>query len=91
MSAPGDPVGDALTGGNGDDRFHTRDGEVDRIDCGDDRDVALLDQFDVIVDASATNANGSCERVVRSAALESDAEENKAQSPSEDKKEDGKV
>ena len=91
VAAPGDPVGDALTGGNGGDRFHTRDGEVDRIDCGDGKDTALLDQFDVIVDATPANANGSCERVLRSSVLESDAEENKAANPAEDKKEDGKV
>ena len=91
MAAPGDPSGDALTGADGADRFHTRDGEVDRIDCGNGRDTALLDQFDVIVDATPANLNGSCERVVRSSVLESDAEENKAANPSEDAKEDGKV
>ena len=66
VAAPGDPSGDALTGGDGDDTFHTRDGEVDRIDCGNGTDTALLDQFDLIVDATPANPNGSCERVVRS-------------------------
>ena len=31
VTAPGDPVGDTLIGGKGNDRFHVRDGEVDRI------------------------------------------------------------
>ena len=60
-----DQVGDTLDGGNGDDTFRTRDGEVDRITCGAGNDTALLDRVDVITDASAANPNGSCERVVR--------------------------
>jgi Ca2+-binding RTX toxin-like protein len=62
-----DPVGDTLDGGPGDDTFHTRDGEVDKITCGDGNDTALLDTVDVITDATATNPNGSCEKVVRKA------------------------
>ena len=62
-----DPNGDSLDGGNGDDTFRTRDGEVDRITCGDGNDRALLDNVDVITDATAENPNGSCERVVRKA------------------------
>jgi len=62
-----DQVGDTLDGGNGNDTFHTRDGEVDRITCGPGVDTALLDQIDVITDATAANPNGSCERVVRKA------------------------
>ena len=68
--APGpgvDQVGDRLDGGAGNDTFRTRDGEVDRITCGDGEDRALLDQVDVITDATAANPNGSCERVVRKA------------------------
>jgi Ca2+-binding RTX toxin-like protein len=67
QAAPGqvDQTGDTLDGGNGNDRFHTRDGEVDRITCGPGRDVALLDNVDVITDATAENPNGSCEKVVR--------------------------
>jgi Ca2+-binding RTX toxin-like protein len=60
-----DQVGDTLDGGNGNDTFRTRDGEVDRITCGAGNDTALLDQVDVITDATAANPNGSCERVVR--------------------------
>lgn len=62
-----DQTGDALDGGAGNDRFHTRDGEVDRITCGDGNDRALLDEVDVITDATAENPNGSCEKVIRRA------------------------
>src|SRR6185503_15124158 len=60
-----DQTGDTLIGGAGNDRFHTRDGEVDRITCGDGNDVALLDNVDVITDATADDPNGSCEKVQR--------------------------
>jgi hypothetical protein len=39
-----DQVGDTLDGGAGNDRFRTRDGEVDRVTCGDGTDRAFLDQ-----------------------------------------------
>jgi len=40
QGGPGvDQVGDTLDGGNGDDRFRTRDGEVDRITCGPGNDA----------------------------------------------------
>ena len=65
VSGTGDTTADTLHGGPGDDRFHTRDGEADRIDCGEGRDVAFLDEEDVIVDATPANPNGSCEVVVR--------------------------
>jgi hypothetical protein len=58
-------IGDTLDGGPGDDTFHTRDGEVDHITCGDGNDTALLDNVDVITDATATNPKGSCETIVR--------------------------
>src|SRR4051812_20314275 len=60
-----DQVGDTLDGGAGDDRFRTRDGEVDRITCGPGFDRAFLDGRDVISDSSAQAPKGSCERVVR--------------------------
>ncbi len=53
-----DTVGDTLDGGPGDDTFHTRDGEVDRITCGDGNDTALLDNVDVITDATADEPQG---------------------------------
>ncbi len=83
----GDPIGDALTGGPGRDTFHVRDGEVDRIDCGDGRDRVLADQYDVIVDATPANANGSCEVVLRSSVPAGDGKEGAYESPKDDAKE----
>ena len=48
VSALGDPVGDELHGGNGADRFRVRDGEVDKVHCGDGRDSVLADQYDQV-------------------------------------------
>ena len=75
-----DTVADTLHGGPGNDRFRTRDGEADRIDCGAGRDVAFLDPVDVSVDATPENANGSCEVVHRAApAPRDDAREDAAE------------
>jgi Ca2+-binding RTX toxin-like protein len=68
--------GDTLIGGNGNDTFRTRDGEGDRIDCGDGDDVAVLDWKDKIVDATSGNPNGSCEHVFRKKRAASDKQEN---------------
>ena len=85
VTALGDPIGDALHGDGGDDRFRTRDGEVDRIECGAGNDTALLDPFDVIVDASTSDADGSCERVERAEPRTGeDGPENGTESPPED-------
>ena len=88
--APGpgvDQVGDTLDGGPGNDTFRTRDGEVDRITCGDGNDTALLDNVDVITDATAENPNGSCETVVRRAPKAKDtASEDAQQSPKDAQK-----
>jgi Ca2+-binding RTX toxin-like protein len=65
VQGPNDQTADTLDGGNGNDTFHTRDGEADRITCGEGKDTALLDNVDVITDATAANPNGSCEKVVR--------------------------
>ena len=54
-----DTQGDTLDGGPGDDRFHTRDGEIDHITCGDGNDVVLADTVDVV--------DSSCEKVIRKA------------------------
>jgi Ca2+-binding RTX toxin-like protein len=62
-----DTAGDALDGGPGNDTFRTRDGEVDKITCGDGNDLALLDTVDTITDATPANPNGSCEKVIRKA------------------------
>ena len=74
-----DQVGDTLDGGPGNDVFRTRDGEVDRITCGDGDDRALLDEVDVITDATAENPNGSCEKVVRAAPRARDSQTEHAQ------------
>jgi hypothetical protein len=60
-----DPNGDTLDGGFGNDVFHTRDGEIDHITCGDGFDRAQLDTVDVIDDATAAHPDGSCEKVRR--------------------------
>jgi Ca2+-binding RTX toxin-like protein len=79
-----DQAGDALDGGNGDDTFRTRDGEVDRITCGPGNDNALLDVVDVITDATPENPNGSCERVVRKAPRPKDSKTEDAQQAPKD-------
>jgi len=85
VTGPGDSSGDTLHGGAGNDKFRTRDGEQDKIDCGDGFDRVLADPEDVIVDATPGNLNGSCERVVRAEPNSTDQnEENKFQSPRED-------
>lgn len=58
-------VDDRASGGAGPDRIASRDALVDYVDCGDGRDLAILDNVDVIVDATEENPNGSCERVRR--------------------------
>lgn len=69
-----DTVGDTLDGGTGNDRFHTRDGEVDTISCGPGHDRAILDMVDVIADATPGNPKGSCEVVKRAAPKAADAQ-----------------
>jgi Ca2+-binding RTX toxin-like protein len=77
-----DTTADSLDGGPGNDSFHTRDGEADRVTCGDGNDVAFLDVVDVITDATAENPNGSCEKVVRKAPrAKEDHSENAQQAP----------
>jgi dipeptidyl aminopeptidase/acylaminoacyl peptidase len=61
----GGPNRDRLDGGAGDDRILARDGEIDRVSCGPGDDTAILDQVDVIEDATAGQPNGSCETVQR--------------------------
>ncbi len=85
VTGPGDVIGDTLHGEDGADDLRARDGEADKIDCGAGEDVARLDLVDVIVDATAQNPNGSCERVVRAAPRPSDdAPENATENPAED-------
>ncbi|HXD59236.1 MAG TPA: calcium-binding protein, partial [Thermoleophilaceae bacterium] len=87
VQGPNDTTGDTLHGGNGNDTFHVRDGEADNIDCGDGNDRVIADFADVIMDATPTNPNGSCEQVIRKAPKTGeDRAENKYQSPREDKR-----
>ena len=58
-------TGDVVRGEGGDDVVRTRDGEPDRVECGDGDDRAVLDPHDLITDATAAQPNGSCERVER--------------------------
>jgi hypothetical protein len=53
----GDPNGDELSGGNGNDRFRVRDGEVDLVHCGEGTDHVKADQFDQV--------DNDCEHVDR--------------------------
>src|SRR5919199_1250250 len=90
----GDPIGDTLVGENGDDTFHVRDGEVDRVDCGAGNDTVQADQYDLVDGHSAaefaaqgTNPHqeGNCERVIRRApAPREDSSENATQAPKDD-------
>ena len=80
VTAIGDPDGDDLTGGPGNDRFRVRDGEVDLVHCGDGRDTVLADQFDQV--------DNDCERVLRrdvtSLDQVDDQEENSTENPPQD-------
>jgi Ca2+-binding RTX toxin-like protein len=57
--------GDYVSGEEGRDVIRTRDLEADTVNCGPGRDTAILDNLDVIEDATPGNPNGSCENVVR--------------------------
>jgi hypothetical protein len=73
-------VGDELWGGDGADRFRVRDGEVDRVRCGDGHDRVVADQYDAI--------DGDCELVRRVAVTSieqvEDSPENRQEDPSAD-------
>jgi hypothetical protein len=57
----GGPGSDGLFGSEGDDRIDSRDGSVDRVDCGPGTDVAIVDSRDSVRD---------CEQVGRDAVTE---------------------
>lgn len=57
--------GGALDGGTGHDVLSARNGITDRLVCGRGVDLVLADRKDVVADASARRANGSCETVLR--------------------------
>jgi Ca2+-binding RTX toxin-like protein len=82
------PGVDTLTGGAGNDSFHTRDGEPDIVVCGPGRDNAQLDFVDVIADARPGSPKGSCETVQRAKPKAGqDNAENKTEQPSQDAQE----
>lgn len=39
---------DVLIGGPGDDTLDARDGAIDRVDCGDGKDTAIIDKIDLV-------------------------------------------
>ena len=81
VTGPGDLAGDVVRGGEGNDRFRTRDGELDIVSCGPGFDVARLDFADVIESASATAPDGDCERVRRAAPRPGEDNEEERSSP----------
>jgi Ca2+-binding RTX toxin-like protein len=76
VAAIGDPNGDELSGGRGRDRFKVRDGEVDRVFCGDGRDRVIADQFDLVA--------GDCERTIRREITSLDQVDDEAENRMED-------
>ena len=80
VTALGDPAGDELFGEAGPDRFRVRDGEVDRVHCGDGPDRVLADQYDVV--------DTDCELVRRVAVTSldqvQDGPENRVEDPAAD-------
>jgi Ca2+-binding RTX toxin-like protein len=83
VTSIGDQDGDLLTGGDGNDRFRVRDGEVDAVHCGAGQDRVLADQLDAV--------DPDCESVVRRdvTSLEQvdDREETRQESPRQDSQE----
>jgi triacylglycerol lipase len=61
----GGPGHDTLDGGDGDDRINALDGQKDVVTCGPGNDVARIDRFDEITDATADDQDGSCESTGR--------------------------
>ena len=80
VTALGDPAGDELFGGAGPDRFRVRDGEVDRVHCGEGHDRVLADQYDQV--------DADCELVKRvpvtSLTQVEDGPENRVEAPAPD-------
>jgi hypothetical protein len=54
-----DPGGDSdfVDAGPGNDRILARDGSIDRIECGDGNDQAVIDAFDVVTDCEDVQAS----------------------------------
>ncbi len=75
---------DRVSAGGGDDVVQARDGSRDRVTCGAGDDTVKLDAGDVIADATADDANGSCEDVQRAGAQEESNATPDSQSDSRD-------
>ena len=70
-----DVTGDTLTGGEGDDRFHVRDGERDAIDCGEGTDVVLADTVDEVTESCETVRRAEPKRGRRASPRDGDTSE----------------
>jgi Ca2+-binding RTX toxin-like protein len=60
---------DILEGGNAPDLIRARDGDRDRVDCGDDGDLAIVDRRDTVRDCRWTDTGGRRRLVVGRSAL----------------------
>jgi Ca2+-binding RTX toxin-like protein len=60
---------DILEGGNAPDLIQARDGDSDRVDCGDDGDLAIVDRRDTVRDCKWVDRGGKRRLVVGDSAL----------------------
>jgi Ca2+-binding RTX toxin-like protein len=60
---------DILEGGNAPDLIRARDGDSDRVNCGDDGDLAVVDRRDTVRDCRWTDTGGKRRLVVGRSAL----------------------
>jgi Ca2+-binding RTX toxin-like protein len=60
---------DILEGGSAPDLIQARDGETDRVNCGDDGDLAIVDQRDTVRDCNWIDRGGRRRLVVARSAL----------------------
>jgi hypothetical protein len=67
----GNAGGDILEGGNAPDLIQARDGDSDRVDCGDDGDLAIVDRRDAVRDCKWVDRGGKRRLVVGNSALAS--------------------
>jgi Ca2+-binding RTX toxin-like protein len=65
----GNAGNDVLTGGNAPDLIWARDGQRDRVNCGDDGDIAIVDPRDDVRDCSSIDAGGKRRLTVAQSAL----------------------
>jgi Ca2+-binding RTX toxin-like protein len=65
----GNAGGDLLDGGNAPDLIQARDGDRDRVNCGDDGDLAIVDRSDTVRDCKWIDRGGKRRLVVARSAL----------------------